>query len=190
MSKAQNLSNQHYLDLFQANRDFAIEQIYLDHKHYFVRFLAQYYPIQSDLDSLYSDAVLVFIEKLAQPSFRLTCTIQTYLNAIGKNQLFKMINREKEKSSLPDDFDSSDWLEDLELDGVSPEEYAVFTQVFQQMAEARSKCYQLFQLFYYQNLSMLEIALELGYSTEANARNQKYRCLLRLKEHIAKQLNR
>jgi DNA-directed RNA polymerase specialized sigma24 family protein len=120
----------------------------------------------------------------------LTCKIQTYLNAIGKNQLFKRINRQKEVSNLPDYFDCNDWLEDVELEDITAQEYAIFKEVFNKMAEARSKCYQLFQLFYYQKSSLNEIALALGYSTEANARQQKYKCLLRLRAHIHKLLER
>jgi RNA polymerase sigma factor (sigma-70 family) len=182
--------NEYYLELFQVNRRLGIDQIYLDHKRYFIQYLEQYYPIVSDLDMIYSDAVLVLIEKLSDPAFQLTCKIQTYLNAIGKNQLFKRINRQKEVSNLPDYFDCNDWLEDVELEDITAQEYAIFKEVFNKMAEARSKCYQLFQLFYYQKSSLNEIALALGYSTEANARQQKYKCLLRLRAHIHKLLAR
>jgi RNA polymerase sigma factor (sigma-70 family) len=183
-------SNQYYLDLFKARYERAIDQIYLDHKRYFIHYLEQYYPIYSDLEELYSDAVIVLCENLTKPTFELTCTIQTYLNGIGKNKLFKKINREPEVSNLPDGFDCSDWLEDVELEGISPREIAIFTEVFNKMAAARSKCYQLFQLFYYQSRSMREIADELGYSSEANARQQKYKCLTRLRAHIDKLLDR
>lgn len=183
-------SNQYYLDLFRDGYERAIDQIYLDHKRYFIHYLEQYYPIYSDLEELYSDAVIVLYENLTKPTFELTCTIQTYLNGIGKNKLFKKINREPEVSNLPDGFDCSDWLEDVELEGISPQEIAIFTEVFNKMAAARSKCYQLFQLFYYQSLSMREIADELGYSSEANARQQKYKCLTRLRAHIDKLLDR
>ena len=190
MAKSYDQSNQYYLGLFRANRKRGIDVIYLDHKQYFIQYLAQFYPIYSDLDMIYTDAVLVLIENLGRSSFQLTCTIQTYLNAIGKNQLFKKINREPEVSTLPEGFDCGDWLEDIELDGISPAEYAIFKKVFKQMAEARSKCYQIFQRVYYQGQAMKEIALELGYSSEANARQQKYKCLLRLKENIDKQLKK
>ena len=190
LAKSYEQSNQHYLDLFQANRKLAIDEIYLDHKPYFIHYLKQYYPINSDLDMIYTDAVLVLIEKLPNPLFQLTCTIQTYLNAIGKNKLFKLINREPELSTLPDGFDCSDWLDEIELDGISPLEYAIFKKVFNQMAEARSKCYEIFQRFYFHCQSMKEIANELGYGTEANARQQKYKCLLSLKKNIAKQLKK
>jgi DNA-directed RNA polymerase specialized sigma24 family protein len=127
---------------------------------------------------------------LSDSAFQLTCKIQTYLNAIGKNQLFKRINRQKEVSNLPDHFDCNDWLEDVELEDITAQEYAIFKEVFNKMADARSKCYQMFQLYYYQMSSMKDIAHELGYSSEANARQQKYKCLVRLREHINKRLEK
>ena len=190
LAKPYEQSNQFYLGLLKANHRLGVDQLYLDHKRYFIHYLEQYYPIYSDLDIIYSDAVLVLIEKLRNPDFQLTCTIQTYLNAIGKNQLFKQINREPELSNLPENFDCVDWLDELELDGITTEEYTIFKKVFDQMATARSTCYELFQLFYYQSLSMREIAFELGYGSEAVARQQKYKCLLSLKKIIAKHLRK
>jgi DNA-directed RNA polymerase specialized sigma24 family protein len=101
-----------------------------------------------------------------------------------------MINRQKEFSNLPGDFDCYDWLVDVELKDITPREYAIFVEVFKEMAEARSKCYQIFQRVYYQGQPMKEIALELGYSSEANARQQKYKCLLKLRAHIDKLLKK
>jgi DNA-directed RNA polymerase specialized sigma24 family protein len=133
---------------------------------------------------------MVLYENLFKPDFHLTCTIQTYLCSIGKNKLFKRINRQKEVSNLPDNFDCNDWLEDVELDGITPQEYSIFVDVFNKMAAAKSKCYQMFQLYYYQKSSMKDIAYVLGYSSEANARQQKYKCLVRLREHINKRLEK
>lgn len=190
MAKTYDQSNQYYIDLIQANPERGVDRIFLDHKQYCIRYLAQYYPIYSDLEEIYSDAVMVLYENLFKPDFHLTCTLQTYLCSIGRNQLFKRINRQKEVSNLPDNFDCNDWLEDVELEDISPREYAIFKKVFNEMAEARSKCYQMFLLFYYQDCSMKKIAQKLGYSSEANARQQKYKCLLRLRAHIDKLLKK
>lgn len=190
MAKTYDQSNQYYIDLIQDNSERGIDRIFLDHKQYCIKYLAQYYPIYSDLEEIYSDSVMVLYENLFKPDFHLTCTLQTYLCSIGKNQLFKRINRQKEVSNLPDGFDCGDWLEEVELDGISPQEYSIFVDVFNKMAEAKSKCYQMFQLLYYQKSSMKDIAHELGYSSEANARQQKYKCLVRLREHINKRLEK
>jgi DNA-directed RNA polymerase specialized sigma24 family protein len=43
-------------------------------------------------------------------------------------------------------------------------------------------CKQVLESYYYHRKSMQEIALWLGYKNEQTARNQKYKCLLRLRE--------
>ncbi len=186
MAKSYEQSNQYFLNLFQTNRDKGIDAIYLAHKDYFINYLAQFYNRYEELEELYCDAVLVLNEKLISPSFQLTCSIQVYLNAIGRNQVFKRIKNPPIEMPWPENFTCEDWLQDVEFDGISEREYEIFRRLFQQMAEAKSKCYQIFQLFYYQELPMWEIAIELGYSSEANARNQKYQCLVRLREKIYK----
>lgn len=188
MAKTYDQSNQPFLDLFQANRDRGIDRIYIAHKDYFVEYLAQYYPMYEELEEVYSDAVVVLFEKLITPTFTLTCTIQTYLNAIGRNHVFKRMKNPPKEVSWPEDFICEDWLAEVEFSGISDREYEIFLRLFQKMAKAKSKCYQIFQLFYYQELPMWEIAIELGYSSEANARNQKYQCLVRLRENITKLL--
>ena len=122
-------------------------------------------------------------------SFQLTCSIQTYLNTICKNQLFKKINRQKEFSSLPDDFDSDDWFEDEQTQGPGLDrELEVLRVELAKLARRGSTCYELFQLVYFEKYSMEEITDLLDYGTPGNTRNQKYRCLQRLKVHINRTL--
>ena len=69
-----------------------IELIHKRHKQYCIDFLLQYYPVREDIEEIYHDGILVLHDKLLDSSFQLTCSIQTYLNTICKNQLFKKIN--------------------------------------------------------------------------------------------------
>lgn len=43
-------------------------------------------------------------------------------------------------------------------------------------------CKQLLEYYYYKNLSWDEIASSLGYANAASARNQKYKCLERIRD--------
>jgi hypothetical protein len=45
-------------------------------------------------------------------------------------------------------------------------------------------CKELLECFYYKNLSWSEIASRLGYSSAASARNQKYKCLERIRKAV------
>ena len=165
--------------------------IHKRHKQYCIDFLLQYYPVREDIEEIYNDGVLVLHDKLLDPSFELTCSIQTYLNTICKNQLFKKINRQKQFSSLPDEFNSEDWFEDEPTQGPDVErELEVLRQELNHMAASGKKCYELFQLVYFEKYSMAEIADLLDYTTAANASNQKYKCLQRLKKIMERTLGR
>ena len=182
-------TNQEFIDLFNIDRLGGIELIYKKHKCYCIDFLLQYYPVRADIEEIYNDGVLVLHDKLLEPSFELTCSIQTYLNTICKNQLFKKINRQKQFSSLPDEFDSDDWFEDELTQGPGLDrELEVLRDELTKLARRGSKCYDLFKLVYFEKYSMEEITDLLDYGTPGNTRNQKYRCLQRLKEHINRTL--
>ena len=184
-------TNQDYIDLFKIDRRGGIELIHKRHKRYCIDFLLQYYPVRADIEEIYNDGILVLHDKLLDSSFQLTCTIQTYLNTICKNQLFKKINRQKEFSSLPDEFDSDDWFEDEQTQEPGLDrELEVLRVELAKLARRGSKCYDLFQLVYFEKYSMEEITDLLDYGTPGNTRNQKYRCLQRLKEHINGTLGR
>ena len=184
-------TNQEFIDLFKIDRLGGIELIYKKHKRYCIDFLLQYYPVRADIEEIYNDGVLVLHDKLLDPSFELTCSIQTYLNTICKNQLFKKINRQKQFSSLPDEFDSEDWFEDEPTQEPNVErELEVLRLELNHMADSGKKCYELFQLVYFEKYSMAEIADLLGYTTAANASNQKYKCLQRLKKIMERTLGR
>ena len=182
-------TNQDYIDLFKIDRRGGIELIHKRHKQYCIDFLSQYYPVREDIEEIYHDGILVLHDKLLDPSFQLTCSIQTYLNDICKKQLFKKINRQKEFSSLPDEFDCDDWFEDEQTQGPGfDRELEVLRDELAKLARRGSKCYDLFQLVYFEKYSMEEITDLLDYGTTGNTRNQKYRCLQRLKEHINRTL--
>ena len=182
-------TNQEFIDLFKIDRLGGIELIYKKHRRYCIDFLLQYYPVRADIEEIYNDGILVLHDKLLEPSFELTCSIQTYLNKICRNQLFRKINRQKEFSSLPDEFDCDDWLEDEQTQGPGfDRELEVLRDELAKLARRGSKCYELFQLVYFEKYSMEEIADLLEYSSAANARNQKYKCLQRLKVHINRTL--
>jgi DNA-directed RNA polymerase specialized sigma24 family protein len=51
-------------------------------------------------------------------------------------------------------------------------------------------CKSLLEAFYIQKKQMVEIAEEFGYTNADNAKNQKYKCLMRLKKLFFAQYNK
>lgn len=60
----------------------------------------------------------------------------------------------------------------------------VFESVNKAIETLGDPCRQLLECFYYENLSWVEIASSLGYSSAASARNQKYKCLERIRKSV------
>jgi len=61
----------------------------------------------------------------------------------------------------------------------------IFERVNKAIETLGGPCKQLLESFYYQKLSWGEIASLIGYSTPASARNQKYKCLERIRSIVS-----
>jgi hypothetical protein len=57
-----------------------------------------------------------------------------------------------------------------------------FVMMERAMAGLGEPCKSLLESFYLQKKNMQDIALEFGYTNSENAKNQKYKCLVRLKK--------
>jgi RNA polymerase sigma factor (sigma-70 family) len=137
------------------------------------------------ISDLYQDAMIVLHQKVKDPSFQLTCSIQTYINSICRNQL---LNKFKEKSrfiSNGDDFDPgiSDWFED-EFEDEKENRLTTLEKALDHLKEKGEKCYEILTRFFYQKQSMDEIAAAMGYTNGDNVKNQKSRCQKKMKELV------
>jgi DNA-directed RNA polymerase specialized sigma subunit len=62
-----------------------------------------------------------------------------------------------------------------------PEDYHRYAKALEELGD---KCRQLLSLYYYEHRSWEEISGMLGYTTAANARNQKYKCLEQVRKKV------
>ena len=136
-----------------------------------------------DAKDIYHDATIVLYEKIQNPAFKLTCSIQTFLNSICFYQL-----RAKAKSSYnlktvhTDNVDESiyDWFEEeTEIDNTKIER---IVKEFEKLKATGDKCYERLRLFYYNKLTMEEIAARLGFSNSDSAKSQIDKCRKTLKK--------
>lgn len=159
-------------------------KIYEENKSHSLNFMRK---MNSDFDlitDVYQDAVIVLYEKTKDPNFKLTCSIQTYINSICRNQL---LNKFKESSKFiikSDDFDSniSDWFD--EFDEEKEQRLGVLENALETLKEKGEKCFEILKRFFYEKQSMEEIAVEMSYTNGDNVKNQKSRCQRKLKEIV------
>ena len=149
-----------------------------------------------EIKDIYHDAVLVLYDKTKTGNFILTCSIQTYLNSICRNQL---LNRFKDSgkiipfpdSPVPDsDNDNleylpeiNDWLpySDFSINSVNGARIMAIMKGLEVIKSSKGNCYELLRLYYWQNKTMHQIAEYFGYKNEQIAKNKKYKCNENLK---------
>ena len=177
------------LALFHIDRDGAWRIIYEQCHANAMRFMQSHFRVGFDKEDVFQEACLVLLNRMENPSFILTCSLQTYLNAICRNILLKQHRRQPINTSISTEFEL-DLAIEVEID---EEEYAnrqsIFLEVVELMRKQANRCYEIFQLFYYREIGMQQIADRLGYTSAANVRNQKYRCLVNARREIERRLN-
>lgn len=76
--------------------------------------------------------------------------------------------------------------EDLEIHEKRNAEFAIMDRALNSLGEP---CKGLLEGFYLKKMDMQELAQEFGYTNADNAKNQKYKCLMRLKKLFFAQYN-
>ncbi len=177
------------LALFHIDRDGAWRIIYDRCHSTAMRFMRSQFRAGIDFEDVFQEACLVLLKRMDNPSFILTCSIQVYLNAVCKNILLRQYRRQPINTSLSSEFEL-----DLAIEvDIDEEEHAnrqsIFLEVVELMRTQANRCYEIFQLVYYREIGMQQIADRLGYTSAANVRQQKYKCLLKAKREIERRIN-
>lgn len=170
----------------------SLDVLYKRHKSYCINFMKSMYKNHDELKDIYHDAVMVLYEKIHTPGFELTCSIQTYLNTVCRNQILKKLNHSKRyKIEVSDENynvleNITDTLE--EFDDLNNERVKVMKDVFEIMKNKSAKCYEILMRFWYKNQTMDQIANALNFANADSAKNQKARCQKDFKAEVYKRL--
>lgn len=159
-----------------------LELLYEKHHDYCLNFMKKMSP-DSELNlDIFHDALIVFYEKITKDDFTLTCSIQTYLNSICRNQLLVRLKKDGKQFHYSEEYNDkiTDWFEKDEQED-SGKMQAV-TKALELLKNLGGKCYEILRRFFYDNHSMAKIAFDLEYTNADNVKNQKARCQKKLKE--------
>lgn len=130
-----------------------------------------------DAEDIYQDATIVLYEKNKRPEFKLTCSIQTFLNSICFNRMRAIAKGSYNlKTVHTDDVDESiqDWYE--EENEIVQENINKIQSALEDLKSRGDKCYERLNLFYYEKLKNEEIANRLGLQDAATVKNLINRC--------------
>ncbi len=133
---------------------------------------------EQEAKDVYQEAIIHFYERLQRAEFVLTCKIKTYLYAVSRRLWLKRLAEQKKQVRIQDEdrFSSID-EEMMDLEGKEKS----FQDMDKALIDLGEPCRTIVEDFYIRNLTMDEITEKFGYTNTDNAKNQKYKCLQRLK---------
>jgi RNA polymerase sigma factor (sigma-70 family) len=178
----QHFTDERLLDAM-LNDDAAHSCIYLRHKSYCINFMMSKGASENDAIDIYQDATIVLYQKIRSRDFKLNSSIQTYLNSVCYNQLrARGKSSYNKKTVLTEDIDENvhDWFEE-----VNEESQIKINKIVNALGNLKvkgDKCYERLRLFYYDNLTMAEISVKLGFTNADSAKAQVDKCRSLLKK--------
>jgi RNA polymerase sigma factor (sigma-70 family) len=188
-----NYTDAQLLDFMRSGHPDGLTYAYKYHREYCMNFMKSKYYDHEEIQDIFQDAVIVLYEKVQHSDFELTCSIQTYLNSICRNQIFirlkkagKFVQGDEETDDNSNGF--LDWFD--ESDGVNHDRVKIIQLVLLEWKSQSLKCYEILVRFFYRKQSMSQIAYDLGYTNADNSKNQKARCQQKLKVEVFKRLRR
>lgn len=169
----------------------------------FMRKLAKSYPSLTlgDAENLYQDTFIAIYENLLADRVREDTSWSNYIMTIGLN----LANKEIRRTSVTDyigngeDYESKDSMarriermmkefpdEDLPLSA----NMEVHSLLGNELIHTPEPCASIIKLFYYEDLSMEEIAEDIGYKNAQTAKAKKSQCMTDLIKRVTDALNR
>ncbi|GAA4037049.1 hypothetical protein GCM10022409_22460 [Hymenobacter glaciei] len=163
----------------------ALAHLYRLHWPMVSHFVLQNSGSEDDAQDVYQEGVMVFYEKVRNGSLELSCQIKTYLYAVCRRLWLKRLtSKSRFGVRLLDDEEHGPYLNTgAEEDVLAAEEqdrrFATMSDALNSLGEP---CKSLLEGFYLLDKSMQDLTAEFGYTNADNAKNQKYKCLVRLKK--------
>jgi RNA polymerase sigma factor (sigma-70 family) len=158
----------------------ALESVYKENYGLIQHFIVSNNGSEEDARDIFQEAMMVLYEKARDPEFILTCQIKTYLYSVCRRLWLKRLQQSRRMESHVESFEKVVPVED------DLEDHDKLNQQYQVMRAAMGKigepCKSLIEAFYVHRKNMHEIAGYFGYTNADNAKNQKYKCLVRLKK--------
>ena len=135
---------------------------------------------EQEAKDIYQEAVIAFYEKVQQPHFTLTCKIKTFLYAVCRRLWLKRLAEKKKTNGSIHEAETFSEIDEVMVEAEENEKR--FTKMGEALSGLGEPCRSIIEDYYIKDLSMEDIRGKFGYTNADNAKNQKYKCLQRLKK--------
>ena len=155
----------------------ALEYLYKKYYKMMTKVVLSNSGTEDEAKDIYQDALVVFWQKATSGKLTLTSKMSTYIYSICLNLWRKELDRKKRLTNEEQD-------SPVYLDDDRQERAKIISECLQQLDDT---CRKVLTYYYFENLSMQDIADKLGFANTNTAKTKKYKCKKKLDELIKSQ---
>ncbi|GAB3021605.1 hypothetical protein GCM10027284_46350 [Cyclobacterium sediminis] len=176
------MSEDFILKEIKSGNQKTLGMVYQKYRNDFIQWAYNAYRCsQEDGKEIYQLSFFIFYDNIKTGKLEnLSSNIKTYIFAIGKNKILEMKRRNARYG-----FDINEEIlsmeEESEIENQKEEQYKKITEGLRQLG---NPCKKILEMMYYENRNMDFISERMGYKNANTAKNQKYKCLQRLKKIV------
>ena len=172
------MNDQEIIEQIKRGDESAIDFLYKKNYRMMVKLILKNSGTEDEAKDIYQDALVVLWQKARNPEFVLSSKISTYLYSVCLNLWRKELERKSRHTSS----EGMDYGESMPLD--EKERSSIVQKCIGELGEA---CKQILIYYYYDRLSMAEIAEKMGFANADTAKTKKYKCKQELDKKIKTQ---
>lgn len=155
----------------------ALEFLYQKYYRMMTKMVITNSGTEDEARDVYQDALIVFWQKATSGNLVLTSKMSTYIYSICQNLWRKELDRKKRLSN-----EEKDASVTMDIDG--PEREKILAKCIDQLGET---CKKVLMYYYFEEMSMQDIAEKLGFANTDTAKTKKYKCKKKLDELVKAQ---
>jgi RNA polymerase sigma factor (sigma-70 family) len=177
------LTDNQYIEGLRLSDNAVIRTIYKKFYPAIMRMVLNNNGTEQEAKDVFQESILVLYHHVQKQNFILSCALQTYLYSVAKRLWLKQLSKKSGMLKLDERFYEGDDFADSENEvSVYEEREQNLSRMQESIGQLGEPCKTLLTDFYMARLGMDEIADKFGYTNAENAKNQKYKCLQRLKK--------
>lgn len=144
----------------------ALDYIYRKNFKSIIKMVLNNKGTEDEAQDIYQDALIVLWQKVQKDDFVLTSKLSTYLYAICKNLWLKELERKSRLVGTEKD----------EVEFINLEQKERIKIIHDCIDSLGDTCKKVLTYYYFDGMSMLEIAKKLGFANADTAKTKKYKC--------------
>ncbi len=179
-SEALRLNEDETLTGLRSGDQGVLDKVYKDNYRAIESMILKNSGSIDEAKDIFQDTMIVFLKNIAKADFKLTASISTYLYSISRRLWMKRLRETSKLTSTEED--GVEEAFDFELIYESAD--ATLHEVVKLLEKSGKNCLEILKKIYLNDLSFDVIAGELGYASGQVVREQKYRCIKRVRKDI------